>query len=370
MNSTDAMLAAFRNDRELFLDKLSSYILVDIGIINNVDADGRAVVTSSSFIGGKPVVYEEAEVIFPGNAYGSYASTCSGCTCLIFIPRSCMPDVNNQKLRIGATPYHRDGVKALPIGNGSNNIVKTCFNSDGSYELSSKVYSAQFTEDGITIQRNDGTTSISVDGTGQLYLTRQTDNGVLNINIEDEVITKSWVSEDGKVRWLDTINTDGSIELVQDNPQDEEGDPFCSIAIDKTGEATITMAKKVTFETKDELVLKGKTVDIQAEEEFTMTGKSVDVSSTDGDVSLTAVKDTEGDGKVVITSDDNTEITAGNKATIDSTDNTEITAGAKLTADSTNGTDITSDQKVQVTTGTGSSMFTVNGSNLEVDKLA
>ena len=251
MTSADALKATFKSDREFFLDTLSSFVLIDIGTIQEVDNEGKATVVSSAFIGDRPVVYNKAEVIYPGNANGSYASYCSGCTCLIFIPRSNMPDIKNQKLHLGSVPYNTDGVKAMPISNGTGNLVKCMFNSDGTFTLFTDTYSLQCGETDIMFERKDGSTSLNVDGTGQLYVRRKTENGILDIEVEDDAVKKSWTSSDGKVKWTDTYNPDGSRSMMQYDPDGEEGDdPLFGITITKEGELQFHNEVDVNLEIK------------------------------------------------------------------------------------------------------------------------
>lgn len=251
MTSADALKASFKSDREFFLDTLSSFVLIDIGTIQEVDDEGKATVVSSAFIGDRPVVYNKAEVIYPGNANGSYASYCSGCTCLIFIPRSCMPDIKNQKLHLGTVPYNTDGVKAMPISNGTGNLVKCMFNSDGTFTLFTDDYSLQCGGTDVTFERKDGSTSLNVDGTGQLYVRRKTENGTLDIEVEDDAVKKSWTSSDGKVKWTDTYYPDGSRSLKQYDPDgDEEDDPLFGITVTKEGELQFHNEVDVNIEVK------------------------------------------------------------------------------------------------------------------------
>lgn len=346
MTSDEALQAHLKNDRERFLNILSSVVILDIGVIDYVDDNGRAHVTSSTFTNNRPVVYEDAEIIYPGNANGCFVAQSTGMACLIFLPKSCMPNVTDLKLFVGTTAYNRDGVKVMPIGNGTSNRVRSLFGRGGEYSIIGQEYKVLFDGETITFQRDDGTTSISIDGIGQMYVTRQTDTGTLTINIEDTGVTKKWLSQnkdvlwtdtylpDGSrsfvqsdpnnddedaepwfdethspdgttvrkwlskqkdVRWTDTVNSDGTRTIVQADPEDEDNPTF-SISIGTDGTVTIGVLKGLTLESADALVLKGK---------------SVSVSSTDGDVAIAAAKDQEGPGKVSITSADDTVITTG-----------------------------------------------------------
>lgn len=239
MDSTDTLQSFFKNEREKFLNMLESVALIDIGVIDSVDLEGKAHVTSSTFTNNRPVVYERAEIIYPGNANGCYISKCTGMACLIFLPKSCMPNVSNLELRIGATSYNRDGVKVMPIGNGTNNKVRNIFSEDGMYNILGQRYSIQFTENTVSFQRDDGSTSLTIDETGQLYVTRQTNTGTLNINIEDTGVTKTWLSQNKDVLWTDTYNPDGSRSFVLTDSTDTE---LASITIAADG--TIDVAGK------------------------------------------------------------------------------------------------------------------------------
>lgn len=295
MNSISTLQDALKNDRQLFLETLSSFALIDIGTIVSAK-NGRAVVHGSSFIGGQQTIYQDAELIFPGNSSGAYSCECAGTTCLIFIPCSCMPSTDNQKVRLTAAPYDKAGVKALPIGNGADNPVKTSFNLTGTYNIFTDLYRAVFEKDNVELSREDAATSLTMDCEGGLHVIKQGDNSTYYKDMIDGSITSTWISKDKDVQWVDTLNEDGSRSFVQADPQDENAEPLFSLTIDKEGVASVTLAKGLTLESADVLTLKGK---------------SVAIESTDGDVSLTANKDQDGDGKVTITSTDDTTITVG-----------------------------------------------------------
>lgn len=264
MNSTDALQASLKNAREVFLNMLDSIVILDIGVINEIKENGRAYITSSTFIKGHPVVYEDAEIIYPGNVNGSYATACAGTACLIFIPKSCMPDTSNLKLYIGSTSYNRSGVKAMPIGNGNNNTVQTAFGIGGMYSITGQTYTIQFTEEDVTFQRSDGRTTLSIDCEGQVYLSYTTNNGTYLVNIEDGHITSSWLSKEKDRKWVDTLNSDGSRSFTQINPQQQSDNVLFSFSVDADGAVTFTMAQDLTLETKGTLALKGANVTINS----------------------------------------------------------------------------------------------------------
>lgn len=284
MSSTDdALIATFMNKKDMFLQMLSSFIILDVGTIEALDEKGRAKVVSSTFINGKPIIYDDAEVIFPGNANGTYACNPMNMACLIFIPRSCMPNVDDLKLRLNAPSYNRDGVKAMPIGNGTANTVQALFSDGGYYTIANQVFTAQVTDDTFVLERSDGVLSITIDGEGQAYVTYNTDNGVYSKSLEDGKITTTWTNAGGDVRWTDTLESDGSRTLVQKDPTDDSADPLFSLSIAADGTLSVTMAKGITLETQDALVLKGKTVDIESTDGATTIVSSDNVDVTSGD---------------------------------------------------------------------------------------
>lgn len=266
MTSADTLQALFKNDRDLFINTLGSLTLVDIGTIRGLNENGRAHVVSSTFVLNKPVEYDDAEIIFPGNANGTYACNPMNMACLIFIPRSCMPNTKDLVLRVGATAYNRDGVKVMPIGNGADNVVKTLFNDSGSYGIIGQNYKCLFNDSTVSIESQKGKTSVDMDGQGQLYVRRASNNGTYSKNIEETGVTETWLSKDKDVLWTDTLNTDGSRTFVQSNPNDQEGEPLFSFTVDKTGKVIFSNAVDV------ELTVKGDaTVSVEGDAKIDAT---------------------------------------------------------------------------------------------------
>lgn len=283
MTSADALQAAFKNDRDLFLNSLSSFTLVDIGVIKGLDENGRAHVVSSTFMLNKPIEYTDAEIIYPGNANGTYACNPMNMACLIFVPRSCMPDVSNLLLRTGTPSYNRDGVKAMPIGNGSGNLVQTLFSDGGSYGIIGQKYKCIFDGDTITIEALEGRSSLSVDNKGQLYVRRAADNGTYSKNIEDTGVTTTWLSKNKDVLWTDTLNLDGSRTFVQKDPRDQEGDPLFSFTVTKEGKVVFTNAVDI-----DLTVTGNANITIDGDDGAAVAIKGDATVSIDGDAKVDA----------------------------------------------------------------------------------
>ena len=266
MDPISALQDSLRTELELFRARLSSIAIVEIGTIEEVKENGRAVVHGSSFVGGVQTKYQDAEIIFPGNNAGTYCSSCVGATCLIFIPRSNMVDTVSRNIRFGSIAFDTDGVKVMPISNGTQDKIKVERDSEGSFNICTDSYIVSFSDSAVSVSSNDGTASVALDPNNDLHISRQTDNGSYYKDIVDGIVTETWISKDKDVQWISTLNSDGSRTLVQNNPQDTSADPTFSMTIDKTGAVTIGTAKAFTYETKDALVLKGKSVAIESTE--------------------------------------------------------------------------------------------------------
>ena len=282
MDAISALQDSLRTELELFRARLSSIVIVDVGTIVEVN-EGRAVVHGSSFVGGQQTVYQDAEIIFPGNAAGAYTVDAVGATCLIFIPRSNMHDTVSRNIRFGSVPFDTDGVKVLPISNGTQDVVSIMRDAGGTQHISGSNYDVAFSEGAVTVSSNDGTASVALDPNNNLHITKQTDNGTYYKDFEDGTVTETWISKDKDVQWVDTFNSDGSRSLVQSDPRDDQSDPLCSITIDKTGAVSINLTKGITFETKDALTLKGKTVTIESTDGATTMTSSDNINVTSGD---------------------------------------------------------------------------------------
>lgn len=236
MISDRILQAGFRNERDQFAQTLQSFVLIDIGTITSVSKEGRAEVRTNIFVGDQQVVYQNAEVIYPGNQGGGYTSAVAGTSCLIFMPRSCMPDITSQLVQFGSAVYDKAGVKVMPIANGSTNAVKTVFSTLGAFSIYSPAYSLTFTEDTVTLQRTDGNVSITMDQEGSLYVEYLNDLGnELQYIIDKTGIHKQWVSQDKSVVWTDSLEANGSRTFVQ-KVQDSE---TASITIDTEGNMNI-----------------------------------------------------------------------------------------------------------------------------------
>ena len=273
MNSTDVLNNSLKNEREMFLSKLQSFVILDIGTIVEVK-NGRAKVNSSSFVGGQQTIYDDAEVIFPGNESGAYDVECAGTPCLIFIPMSCMPNIMSRNVRLRSASYSGAGVKVMPIGNAVNAIVKSRVGAGGVLSVLSKNYNISFNEDSINLERGDVAASVSMDETGGLHVIKQGQASTHYVDMVDGSTTSTWQSADKDVQWVDTLNSDGSRTFVQNDPRNEDADPLFSMTIDKTGKVQINTAADIS------VVTKGK-ADVKADGNVTVDAKQINLNGNE-----------------------------------------------------------------------------------------
>lgn len=273
MNSTDVLNNSLKNEREMFLSKLQSFVILDIGTIIEVK-NGRAKVNSSSFVGGQQTIYDDAEVIFPGNESGAYDVECAGTPCLIFIPMSCMPNILSRNVRLRSASYSGAGVKVMPIGNAVNAIVKSRVGAGGVFSILSKNYNISFNEDSINLERGDVAASVSMDETGGLHIIKQGQASTHYVDMVDGSTTSTWQSADKDVQWVDTLNTDGSRTFVQNDPRDEDADPLFSMTIDKAGKVQINTAADIS------VVTKGK-ADVTADGNVTVDANQINLNGNE-----------------------------------------------------------------------------------------
>lgn len=256
MNSVDVLKAGLTNDNDMFLAQLSAYTIVDIGTIQHV-TNGRALVHGSAFNGTQQVIYQDAEIIFPGNSGGAYMVECTGSPCLIFMPRSCMLDTVSKNIRLSTPHYDKAGAKVLPICNGTTSTLKTLFSMDGIYSIVSPQYNCVFTENTITVSYNDDSISLNIDEKGCYHIIRQGDNGTYYMDLNEDGVVETWINKDKDVQWVDTLEMDGSRTFTQSNPDAQEGDnPLVSLTISKEGKLTITGAITENIEIKGNAVVK------------------------------------------------------------------------------------------------------------------
>lgn len=254
MTSDSALNTLFKDERSIFLEMLGSFTLVDIGMIESINDQGRAVVLTNQYVAGQRVIYKDAEVIYPGNKSSAYVADCSGSACLILFPYTCMPNTSNKLIRPSMPPYHKDGVKVMPVGNGSNPVVRQTISTSGAYSIGTTEYDILFDKETISLTQGD-VLALSKDAAGNINIRHKgEDTGAFSFSLGDDGIHKSYSSKDGDVVWEDAISTDGTRTFTQVNGN---GDELSSVTIDPDGTITVQSVKDIVANTDGDIKLNG-----------------------------------------------------------------------------------------------------------------
>ena len=67
MTSDNMLKGLLKNEKELFLATLGSYTPIDIGTIESINDKGLAIVLSNQYVANQRVIYQDVEVVYPGN---------------------------------------------------------------------------------------------------------------------------------------------------------------------------------------------------------------------------------------------------------------------------------------------------------------
>lgn len=341
-------------DREIFTSLVNSHTAVDIGFVESLAADGKATIALAQFVSGKQVKLVGAEIIYPGNASGAYKCCTPGTTCLVFLPRSCVPQVTEQGILYTASSNSSVGAKAMPISTGMNAPVDLSINDAGELNVQTDFYRMNLTQDCVTMDHGDKLW-ISKNGDGSItgiYEGAEKDEHVININ--DESITYRHINNDASVVDTTTINPDGSKTLVQAKPQNDK-DPIPRLALTLNADSSCSLIQSDASGDEAKPLL---TLTLNADSSY-----SLSQTDKDGNVLSSFSVDTEGalsievKGATSLTLHDNLTV----DATADSKDielkanNIKLSAGADITVDASSNVKVTGALKV-------------NDTNLTVDK--
>lgn len=229
----------FRTPTNQFTDTLNMFMLVDIGIIEEVDVNGRASISLSKVRNGSPVQLKDVEVIGIGNNNGSFTVDGSGCPCLLFAPRTTMPNVKNTEVDWSAPSYSKGGIKALPISNGRDLLVNACFSSDGTLNIITDNYTLGFTKDLISLTEQIGL-SLQIDAEGDISLYRKTEqSGTLKFLMSDEGLQCVFKNSENTSSYTTQLTDGGEFIFSHIKPGTQE-EVLNELTISDNGEITIT----------------------------------------------------------------------------------------------------------------------------------
>lgn len=272
----------FQSPVDAVIDVLEMLILVDIGIIQNIDANGRASVLTTKISNGVPFVLTDIEVIGIGNQHGAFTVDGGGCTCLLFAPRTNIPDLKSTDIDITTPAFSNVGVKALPISNGRDLTVNACFNAEGTLTISTDKYQLCFAEDSVRYTSKG--LCIKIDENNTLYLYRRnTDSGTFSLTLDDEGVVTEFTNKDNTSKYTFTLSDDGLLEISHIKPGTEEDTELNRIAIDKDGALSLSVADKFTISIDKDGILQFET-----EGDIIISSKGDISMSAEGDLSLAA----------------------------------------------------------------------------------
>jgi len=201
-----------QSEQDRIVDTVGMLTILDTGVVKEVDNLGRATVISNRIIAGRAVVYDNVEVIGLGNKAAGFFADATGCSCLILVPRSSVPDINSGIVDWNTPVYSKNGVKALPITNTYSANMRVGFTSEGTFSISTDNYlvtmdeaNVKYTTEGLVLSINDDK---------ELYLYRRTSaSGPYEYKLSDQGIDSQFTSADSSLQVQQHINS------IQDNNQ-------------------------------------------------------------------------------------------------------------------------------------------------------
>lgn len=319
----------FYSPSESIIDTLDMLMLIDIGIIQDIDANGRASVMTSKVSNGVPYILNDIEVLGLGNRNGAFIANACGGSCLLFAPRTNVPDVRDMNIDITTTPFSNANIKALPVSNGRGMYVNAYFNAEGTLTIATDNYQLSFAERKVSY--NAKGMCINITPNNKIYLYRRNENsGVFEITMDDSGFITEFINMDKDSKYTLSLLDDGTFTIhhVQPGASGSEDTELNTIAIAKDGALSVSVTDKVTV---------------------TIDKDGVISLSTEGNVSIESTK-----GTLSLVSDGDMSLTSNNgKVSVQSKD--------ELSVKSTNG-------NIKIDSATAGSSVQVNGTNLKVDK--
>ena len=236
---TDFFESIFRTPTRQFTDTLDMLSLIDIGTIDSVDVNGRATVTLNRVARGAPIQLKDIEVISIGNNSGAFTVDGSGCACLLFAPKTTIPNTKERKVDWTSPSYSKGGIKALPISNGRDLLVNACFSSDGSLNVSTADYSLNFSKDLVSLTEQSGL-SMQVNKDSEISIYRRTQqSGILRFSVTNEGVYFSFSNMQDTSVYRGQLQDSGIFTFSHVKPGSEEK-VLNEISIADDGSFTIT----------------------------------------------------------------------------------------------------------------------------------
>lgn len=270
------------------IDVVDMLTIIDIGIIQSIDAAGRATVVSSKVMGDAPITFTDVEIIGIGNRNGGFISEGTGSACLILIPRSCMSNVKTLEVDWAAVVYGKAGVKAIPITNGVGLDVSAGFTSDGVFNIAGDSYVIACESNCVSYKQSG--VNISIGDAGAISLFRKPEqSGAFMMTLDNEGLYLSFVNSNGDSKYVFNMSDDGSLVITHIKPGSSDDEMLNQITIDSDGTMSIQLTKDLEIATDGALSLTSK--------------GDLTLGSSDGNVAIDS-----GSGKKVSINGENLEV--------------------------------------------------------------
>lgn len=309
---------------DLLFHQIASRTLLDFGIIEYVDKQGRARVRSNRIIGTEFQRYI-AEIVAPGGIDGITHCVTPGQACLLITPCTPMSSLKEHFLDETAELYSPAWVKCIPIGYYDPNQTVQASYLPGTFTLGTSKVVFRMTEDTVVLEGDkfnvalsseghiafdvaDKQTSVEIDeegnvsvGAGYVYdeengvwnwssLIEQKSDGSLSLQAA-AVVNEDTHESYGQVQA--SISAEGSVELK--TGVDEEGNQKSLLSVDTEGNVEVGVWKEGKQETGLKL-------------------------GNDGTVTVTSMEDDEMKAQITLSSDGSllAETADGNTFTLSS----------------------------------------------------
>lgn len=297
----------FRSPINNVMDTLDRLMIIDIGIILEIDGKGRASIQTSKVIDAGPVIITNVEVIFPGNKAGAFTVDSVGSTCLLFAPRTVVHNVKAAEICPVLPSFSMSGIKALPISNGRGLNVEQTVESDGTISTVTDNYIVSFMKDGISYESLQGMYFYIMPDNSLSLHRKNSSSGMVDLKINDDGITGSYSTIENDSKYIFNTNNDGVLSLthVGTDPDKKLND----ISIQKDGTLNISSADNIIL-----TISPDGTISVQTKGNISLesTGGTLSLSSK-GDLSITSTEgnvsiDSQSTGSRIALNGDNLQV--------------------------------------------------------------
>jgi hypothetical protein len=194
-------------ERDHWLDQLSNFVIVDMGIISSPSltmGGYRCRVKPFRLYSGQQIVYENVEILLPGNKAVGIDIDLDGTACLIFGPYSSSVSIENRTLAGMNSPYDQRYLKCMPIGNSATWMSRLRFSNIGECSYLTPTSSFSFRIDGsVSYNQESPQQAITCDSSGIIRQT--TPNITSEYRPDGSYMRCTWGVEPGSISKLESF---------------------------------------------------------------------------------------------------------------------------------------------------------------------